>query len=297
MSDKCPVCQLNSSVRGAPAGEDSVIIDCPRCGKFKMSGTAATSDFTKYLPRHLLSGIIRNRYENGEKVFISTNDFKDAKYSIHIPKDPWDYIDLLLEHIYRKSGKIYKTTNFNINFDYPLLFAENPEEFKYYVDKSRELGFIEPVNSEGYRLAPEGWKRIPLIKTKKNNNAFVAMWFDDSVQKAWEKGIKPAIKETGYNPIRIDLQEHNEKICDRIIAEIKKSSFMIADFTGQRGGVYFEAGFALGLGIPVIWTCRDDDFDNLHFDTRQYNHIKWATPDELKKKLINRIDAVIKKIP
>ncbi len=34
--------------------------------------------------------------------------------------------------------------------------------------------------------------------------------------------------------------------------------FMIADFTGHRGGVYFEAGFAHGLGIPVIWTCRED---------------------------------------
>ena len=45
--------------------------------------------------------------------------------------------------------------------------------------------------------------------------------------------------------------------------QIRKSKFLIADFTGQRGGVYYEAGFAYGLGLPVIWTCRKDWFDGL----------------------------------
>ena len=67
----------------------------------------------------------------------------------------------------------------------------------------------------------------------------------------------------------------------------------MADFTGQRGGVYFEAGFAMGLGIPVIWTCRDTDINDLHFDTRQYNHIPWANPKELRVRLQNRIEATI----
>jgi hypothetical protein len=54
------------------------------------------------------------------------------------------------------------------------------------------------------------------------------------------------INETGYNAMRTDLQEHNEKICDSIIAEIRKSRFLGADFIGHRGGVYFEFGFAKG---------------------------------------------------
>jgi len=33
---------------------------------------------------------------------------------------------------------------------------------------------------------------------------------------------------------------------------------MICDLTGYRGGVYFEAGFAYGLGLEVIYTCRKD---------------------------------------
>ena len=52
-----------------------------------------------------------------------------------------------------------------------------------------------------------------------------------------------------------------------------------------RGGVYYEAGFAQGLGLPVIWTCRKDMIDYVHFDTRHCAHIDWEAPDELKDKL------------
>ncbi len=97
----------------------------------------------------------------------------------------------------------------------------------------------------------------------------------------------------GYRAIRIDREEHNEKIDDRIVAEIRKSSLLVADVTGQRNGVYFEAGFAMGLGIPVIWTCQEEEIKKLHFDTRQYSHIKWREPQELREKLLNRIEGTL----
>ena len=68
---------------------------------------------------------------------------------------------------------------------------------------------------------------------------------------------------------------------------------MVADFTGNRGGVYFEAGFALGLGIPVIWMVRNDYLEEIHFDTRQYNHIVYETEVDLKQQLKYRIQATI----
>lgn len=61
----------------------------------------------------------------------------------------------------------------------------------------------------------------------------------------------------------------------------------------MRGGVYYEAGFAGGLGIPVIWTVAKDSLDDVHFDTRQYNHIVWDAPETLRKLLAARIGAVI----
>jgi hypothetical protein len=45
------------------------------------------------------------------------------------------------------------------------------------------------------------------------------------------------------------------------MAEIRRSRFVVADYTGQRNGVYFEAGFGLGLGLVVIPTCRADEVD------------------------------------
>jgi nucleoside 2-deoxyribosyltransferase len=68
---------------------------------------------------------------------------------------------------------------------------------------------------------------------------------------------------------------------------------VVADFTGQRGGVYYEAGYAAGRGIPVVWSCRKDQIKDLHFDIRQYNCIDWETPAELARRLESRITAVI----
>jgi len=110
---------------------------------------------------------------------------------------------------------------------------------------------------------------------------------------AYEHGIKKAIATCGFRSLRIDAKETNNKICDEIIAEIRRSRFLVADFTEHRGGVYFEAGFALALGLPVIWTCRTDQLEELHFDTRQYSHVVWSNPDELYSKLVNRIAATI----
>jgi len=60
---------------------------------------------------------------------------------------------------------------------------------------------------------------------------------------------------------------------------------------GVRGSVYFEAGFALGYGLEVIYSCRKDCLERLPFDTRQYHHVVWETPEELRKKLAERIRA------
>ena len=117
------------------------------------------------------------------------------------------------------------------------------------------------------------------------------------MRDVWEHGFDPAIREAGYEPVRIDQKEHVNKIDDEIISEIRRSRFVVADFThghsGARGGVYYEAGFAHGLNIPVIFSCREDVLQRVHFDTRQYNHLVWKTAQELRSKLVNRIAAVI----
>ncbi|MGA7072671.1 hypothetical protein [Bradyrhizobium sp.] len=131
-----------------------------------------------------------------------------------------------------------------------------------------------------------GWLKIEeLAKGRPNTSqAFVAMWFNQATDEAYRSGIVPAIMEVGYRPVRIDGKEHVNKIDDEIVAEIRRSKFLVADFTCEkekaRGGVYFEAGYAMALPIPVIWTCQKDSMADVHFDTRQYNHIVWETPQD-----------------
>lgn len=133
--------------------------------------------------------------------------------------------------------------------------------------------------------------------TTDSDSAFIAMWFSPEMTAAYDNAIAPAVEKLGYRPVRIDRREHNNKIDDEIIAEIRRAHFVIADFScgadGARGGVYFEAGFAAGLGKTVIYMVREPDLEVVHFDTRQFNHIVWTSAEDLQTKLVNRIGATI----
>ncbi|MXX99399.1 MAG: hypothetical protein F4Y67_01080 [Chloroflexi bacterium] len=145
-------------------------------------------------------------------------------------------------------------------------------------------------------LTVDGLARVEEISLNPNSNqAFVAMWIHPSTDSAYFNGIEPAIKECGFSAMRIDQKNDVGKIDDEIVAEIRRSNFIVADFTqddgGARGSVYFEAGFAMGLGIPVVFTCHKDWIGELHFDTRQYAHLSWDTPETLRELLVARISA------
>jgi hypothetical protein len=167
-----------------------------------------------------------------------------------------------------------------------------------------EMGYLrdrrlEPSSLGRFTPTAKGWLRIEELVNKRPDasQVFVAMWFNQVTDDAYKLGIKPAIEELGYKPVRIDGKEHINKIDDEIIAEIRRSKFLVADFTCEkekaRGGVYFEAGYAMALPIPVIWTCHKDSIGDVHFDTRQYNHIVWEAPQDLCRMLKARISVVI----
>ncbi len=155
------------------------------------------------------------------------------------------------------------------------------------------LGGVTPGNG-WFRITGRGWERIEKLKTPgaDSQQAFVAMWFDEAQRVIFDKAIQPAIEADGVTrALRIDLKEHNGKIDDEIIAEIRRSRYLVADFTGQRGGVYYEAGFAQGLNLPVIWIVQKDELEAVHFDARQYNFIPYTDAADLHPKLLNRIRA------
>ena len=180
----------------------------------------------------------------------------------------------------------------------------NHSELEYLCKYLSKNNWIElPLNIDGgppptTLVTVEGYSRIEGQRTQLDSSqAFIAMWFHESVDEAFEDGIEPAIEQAGYKALRIDRKEHVNKIDDEIIAEIRRSRFLVADFTqgseGMRGGVYYEAGYARGLGLPVIFTCHEDSLCHLHFDTNHFNHIVWTDPADLREKLKNRILHVI----
>jgi hypothetical protein len=187
----------------------------------------------------------------------------------------------------------------------PIDFTEQRFEASAYFDNLDDLcqlasylekrGLVRSVTAEGCVVTIEGqiFAESLLTKPKISKNCFVAMWFDERMAQSFEKGFSLGIMQAGYTPIRIDGVHHNNKIDDEIIAHIRSSAFIVADFTGQRGGVYFEAGFAMGLGLPIVWTCHKDEVTELHFDVRQYNCLTWNDPEKLARDLKNRIEATI----
>jgi nucleoside 2-deoxyribosyltransferase len=106
--------------------------------------------------------------------------------------------------------------------------------------------------------------------------------------------------------VRIDKEHVSGLIDDHMLAMIRQSGLLVADFTGQRDGVYFEAGFAMGLDVSVIRTVREDWFKpdtakepdkrGVHFDVEHYSFIQWKDPADLYQKLGERVEALYPRV-
>ena len=182
------------------------------------------------------------------------------------------------------------------------------EEIRSFIEYLEEQSWIAVTSTGGdwaqVKVTIKGYSHIADVAASRDlSQVFVAMWFSEEMKEPYEKGIRPAIEQLGYDPLKIDDKPDVDKIDDEIIGEIRNSRFLVADFThgskGPRGGVYYEAGFAYGLGLPVIRSCRKDiiDANELHFDVRQYYHVPWENPEQLRDGLEKRIRALIPGTP
>ena len=316
---ECPVCK-SAAVDNSPNGLDGHVVSCPRCGNFSISGSAiAMWKDVNPTPRVIAnaSGWIR---EN-QVIQILSQDV-DSLLSIRTPSVADRATKILIE-LAKQSNNI--ASSFELFFINPnsLISIEEQEKIKKeqlnwlgiaYSENLNELMYLtcDYLQSEvnlvtasnrgsclDVRITPKGHAFLDEIKKTPVDSqiGFCAMWFDISVLPIWTNAIEPAIKDAGYDAKRIDTDHHNNRIDDEIIVMLRRSKFVVADFTGQRGGVYFEAGFALGFGLQVIWTCKKSELDEkkIHFDTRQYNFVTWEENklDEFKVALQNRIEATI----
>lgn len=305
MSD-CPICHLNDPlVVGTQDHGDKVTYQCKRCGEFSISGTAEAVMKRNSMKSRQLSAWIRERHILGVQIPLLTTTFIEEVLAVLPEYGPMEKQMKLLNAISQLTAYPGSEVILIPEYDDSLAWAENSQEFKFYLKSLMDRGFLE-INSERRSisdplypmvLTTRGWEHLEANQkfNETKIQAFVAMSFDKGLYSVYENAIEPAISSTGYRPYRVDGIPHLDRIDTKIIAEIKNSKFVVADVTQQKSGVYFEAGFAYGLGLPVLWCVRADDLSNVHFDTRQYNHIVWDSEADLRYKLENFILATIGK--
>ena len=150
------------------------------------------------------------------------------------------------------------------------------------------------------QLYKRKYNKVVLPPISKRNQIFIAMMFSDETNIFYENAYKPVIQAMNYTVMRIDEKEYAGSIINEIQTEITDSIALIADLTGNRGGVYYEAGIARGLQlcnhpIKLILTCQKDFFDmqKVHFDVSGDNILLYRNVDDLKIKLKSRIEALL----
>ena len=292
-TDPCELCGTQADAVPS-GGYDGIQQRCPRCGEFRLTGTGMTT--IRNVPRDdkvKLSGWVRDQNMLGDVPEL-TSDRIGLVAAGPLP-GVVERADRLLTFAVRSRTMLNESFNSRDPAFVAITYSQDTDEVGYVLMFLKDEDLIKHFGGPEYLITPHGYMRYEELQAHQSasTQGFVAMWFDETTRDAFVNGFEPAIRDAGYDPLRIDRVEHVGKIDDEIIAQIRRSRFVVADFTGHRGGVYFEAGFALGLNLPVFWTCRQNQIDELHFDIRQFNCIDWTEPPELADRLQKRIEAVI----
>ena len=312
VSQHCPLCDR------PPQGEvqDDVVrgafqIVCEVCKTYRITEEFLLFAHPTRETKCQLSAVVRRRFDSTyHPETITSVNWQDLVSSAPGKNDVLGKVRYLLRHIACNSHFPGERVILKGQTDYPVCFAANVDEFGFYAQYVKDSEFVDGQRSDQsgdyqYWLTPKGWQEVERHPTLDSPYAFVAMSFSkegsrvDLLRQAFDEAIKPAIEDdAGYQEaLRVDRKDFLGDICFEIIARIKESRFLVADVTEHKNGVYFEAGYAMGMGLPVIWMCHKDDMDKAHFDTSHLNHIVWDDIGEMRKTLATRILATIGRGP
>jgi nucleoside 2-deoxyribosyltransferase len=185
-----------------------------------------------------------------------------------------------------------------------IMGAKSIEGTRFIIDHLVEGGYLLAEMYSGglsfLGLSMKGWEYYDQLNRGAivSRKAFMAMQYgDQELDAVFENYFKPAVKATGFDLVRLDEKPQAGLIDDRLRVEIRTSRFLIADLTHENRGAYWEAGFAEGLGKPVIYTCEKSKFGNqkTHFDTNHHETVVWEKEklDEAAEKLKVTIRATL----
>jgi len=279
-------------------------IICPNCGSYHTSGEFAGMTLSGYsqADRALISGWVRERWRRREpNLLVLSADIDDAIQSLPRlqPPEKAERLLLLLENL---------TPHIGARVPYKDVttadaWAENPTELNSYRNWLAGRHLVDIAGNTSYELTMDGWaeaKRLRQQRQAVGNRAFMAMQFGDSrLDVLVAQHFVPAVKAAGFDLRRLDEGQPAGLIDDQLRVRIRTARFMVSDITHGNNGTYWEAGYAEGLGRPVIYSCEKSVFDGMdkskraHFDTNHLVTVLWEPDklDEAARKLKNIIRA------
>jgi len=312
--EECILCGGNSE-------RDNDFVTCETCGKyFKNSdANASLEKLAPYKRINLIQQIIAFNAERITPTYVPGTAYK-LHYDRSIHPDTLFYIGLDSPRINQPILHSEKPLALLRMFcekmkdqgPFDVLKRTNREFYSVAIDPEKEAnewlmllierGWLAGEYKKGatdfvfgdITISALGWEVYEReFGSIQSRDVFIAMDFNLPDRQNIQEAIKRACAANKFEAQTIDEHQSTGSIPDEMLAKIHHSRFMVAEFTNQNRGVYFEAGYAMGRKIPVIWTVKKEEMANIHFDINHFNHITWGTLAELEEKLKNRIAAVI----
>lgn len=304
----CPACG-RPDARMWPSSDrtTNTCIACETCGEFCITHVVLSilgSDDLAQTRRKLARYLYETR-EDGERLIHSRGLAEASTYTKVIDLQsladlyendgsPLDKYENTIRRIAAKAKAFGE--EFNCETDRWLVPTMNDVEADEILLALAHDGFI--TNDSTFSLTPDGLRYaaelVSLARTD-TKSVFIAACFNDELKEACNT-ICRVIDVLGYKSRIVNREVHNELIDLKIYELIRESRFMVADLTCNRQSVYYEVGFAHGLGLEVILTCRNDhlkdpndEFKKVHFDLNHRNILTWNDCDELAEKLKDHV--------
>ena len=280
---------------------DKAYFDCPRCGLFGLTGTAEAilpGLLTDRRKAAILSYFIRGKQRQGPDTLLLGSDLCKRVVETGTLPTPQEQAENLIRWLGANLPGPGERVQVNFAEHGAIIGAQTPDGFHFVVRGLIASGLLEgdhhlgPFAPSEVTLTFNGWERFEQLRrgAPSGRKAFMAMEYGDSLLDRLVNGhFRRAVTQTGFDLRRLDDEPRAGLIDDRLRVEIQSSRFLIVDLTHRNAGAYWEAGYAEGLGKPVIYTCEASKFTEgaSHFDTNHRLHVLWTE---------NEIDAAMKRL-
>jgi hypothetical protein len=154
-----------------------------------------------------------------------------------------------------------------------------------------------PYASSVYEPSLATFKYFPSVETTKyeikRDTAFILMAMDPENPALEDvyRTIKEVCASYGINAYGAGEIEHQDRITDLILSEIKTCEFLIADLSYERPNVYYEIGYAHAINKrPILYRRKGT---KLHFDLSVHNVPEYKNITELRELLSKRLEAIL----